>query len=95
MMSDLESSHSEPFSCGSSDVYVPPEGESFSSSGNENNMPGPSTSGHPRKHRKSSSPSRWKCNIIEKSIAERKAYVNTRGEEKAERKTGPDCRCKK
>ncbi|CAG5001353.1 unnamed protein product [Parnassius apollo] len=57
--------------------------------------PCPSTSGIAPKKRKSANPSQWKRNVIKKSIATGKGYLNYKGREIGERKTGPDCCCKK
>ncbi|CAG4950209.1 unnamed protein product [Parnassius apollo] len=50
---------------------------------------------HSAEKRKSANPSQWKRNVIKKSIATGKGYLNYKGREIGERKTGPDCCCKK
>lgn len=64
---------------------------------NESNInnPGPSTSVTTCKKRKSVNHSEWKRNITKESIATGKSYINYNGQEIGERKTGPDCCCKK
>ncbi|CAG5043176.1 unnamed protein product [Parnassius apollo] len=57
--------------------------------------PCPSTSGIAPKKRKSANLSQWKRSVIRKSIATGRGYLNYKGSEIGERKTGPDCCCKK
>lgn len=47
-----------------------------------------------KKTRKNVDSDSWKRNVIKKSIAQGKCYVNWKGKEIAARKTGPECRCK-